>query len=75
MNPGNFVTGLSAPGTLALRVETPVDVETPAVAYHGCRAEYLAFTGNISSRWGAVNAQPEDHSWRSGSRVSVHCAV
>ena len=28
----NFVTGLSAPGTLALRVETPVDVETPVVA-------------------------------------------
>ena len=32
----NFVTGLSAPGTLALRVETPMDVETPVVAYHGC---------------------------------------
>ena len=28
----NFVTGLSAPGTLALRVETPMDVETPVVA-------------------------------------------
>ena len=27
----NFVTGLSAPGTLALRVETPVDVETPEI--------------------------------------------
>ena len=27
----NFVTGLSAPGTLALRVETPMDVETPVV--------------------------------------------
>ena len=28
----NFVTGLSAPGPLALRVETPMDVETPVVA-------------------------------------------
>ena len=27
----NFVTGLSAPGTLALRVETPMDVETPEI--------------------------------------------
>ena len=27
----NFVTGLSAPGPLALRVETPMDVETPEI--------------------------------------------
>ena len=32
----NLVTGLNAPGMLVLSVETPVDVETPVVAYHGC---------------------------------------